>query len=134
MPDMSPLHGRSEPPHATVLVVDDVAATRDGLATLLRLRGYQAHEAGNAVEGLRVLREERGIQVVVLDVMLPGANGFWFREQQLQDPAIADIPVILFTAAPDVDVNTTPFPVQAVVKKPVAVDALFELLARYCGV
>jgi CheY-like chemotaxis protein len=118
---------------ATVLVVDDVDATRGGLADLLRLRGYHAREAGNAIEGLRILREERGVRVVVLDVMLPGASGFWFREQQLHDPAIADIPVILFTGAPDVDVNSTPLPVQAVVRKPVAVDALLDLLARYCA-
>ena len=117
----------------TVLVVDDVVATRTGLADLLRLRGYRAREAGNAIEGLRILREDRSaVRVVVLDVMLPGASGFWFREQQLHDPAIADIPVILFTAAADVEEGNTALPVQAVVKKPVAVDALFDLLARYC--
>ena len=118
---------------ATVLVIDDVDATRGGLATLLRLRGYRACEAGNAIEGLRILREERGVRAVVLDVMLPGASGFWFREQQLHDPAIANIPVILFTAAPDVDVDTTPLPVQAVVRKPLAVDTLLDLLSRYCA-
>jgi CheY-like chemotaxis protein len=118
---------------ATVLVIDDVDATRGGLATLLRLRGYRACEAGNAIEGLRILREERGVRAVMLDVMLPGASGFWFREQQLHDPAIANIPVILFTSAPDVDVDTTPLPVQAVVRKPLAVDTLLDLLSRYCA-
>jgi CheY-like chemotaxis protein len=126
--------GLGSPVPATVLVVDDVDATRGGLADLLRLRGYRAREAGNAIEGLRILREEHGVRVVVLDVMLPGASGFWFREQQLHDPAIANIPVIIFTAAPDVDEKSTPLPVQAVVRKPVAVDALLDLLARYCAV
>jgi CheY-like chemotaxis protein len=118
---------------ATVLVIDDVDATRGGLVDLLRLRGYQAREAANAIEGLRILREERGVRVVVLDVMLPGASGFWFREQQLHDPVIADIPVILFTGAPDLDPESMPLPVQAVVRKPLAVDALLDLLDRYCA-
>jgi CheY-like chemotaxis protein len=118
---------------ASVLVVDDVDGTRSGLADLLRLRGYQAREAADAFEALRILREERGVRVVVLDVMLPGASGFWFREQQLHDPAIANIPVILFTGAADVNIDTTPLPVQAVVHKPLAVDTLLELLDRYCA-
>jgi two-component system cell cycle response regulator DivK len=121
------------PATATVLVIDDVDATRGGLADLLRLRGYRALGAANAIEGLRILREEREVRVVVLDVMLPGASGFWFREQQLHDPVIAGIPVILFTAAPDLDTDSTPLPVQAVVRKPLAVGELLDLLDHYCA-
>ena len=119
------------PTAPSVLLIDDVDATRTGLADLLRLRGYKAHEAANAMDGLRILREERGVRVIVLDVVLPGASGFWFREQQMHDPAIAGIPVILFTGAADVD-GPTPLAVDEVVHKPLAVGRLLELLAHYC--
>ena len=118
---------------ATVLVVDDVDATRGGLADLLRLRGYRAREAGNAMEGLRILREEQGVRVVVLDVMLPGASGFWFREQQLKDPSIAHIPASVFTGRElhGDDLSQT-LKVSDVFQKPVSADALCEAVSRYC--
>jgi CheY-like chemotaxis protein len=62
-----------------VLVVDDVDATRHGLAELLRLRGYALHEAKNGAEGIELLRENTpDTGVVVMDLTMPGrtASGF----------------------------------------------------------
>lgn len=111
---------------STILVIDDVAATRTGLAELLRLRGFTAREAANGEEGLRMLREDPSIGIVVLDLRMPRANGFWFREQQLADPAIAHLPVIVFTGAADADAAREQLRIDHVLHKPVAVD---ELLA-----
>src|ERR687895_1322709 len=85
------------PANPTVLVVDDVDATRQGLAQLLQLLGYDTREASNGDEALQRLREDPRIRVVVLDLLMPGTNGYWFREQQLSDPSIAHIPTIVFT-------------------------------------
>src|SRR5262249_32479383 len=90
-----------------VLVIDDVHATRSGLVQLLRLRGFDAREACNGVEGLDVLRREPGVRVVVLDLLMPGTNGYWFREQQLKDPKLASIPVIVFTGASEDQIRAT---------------------------
>ena len=113
-----------------VLVIDDVAATRHGLAQLLRLRGFAALEAADGAEGLRVLRDTPHVCVVVLDLLMPRANGYWFREQQLQDPALAHIPVIVFTGADDVPDTQLMF--AEVLRKPVSVDALLEAVERCC--
>ena len=121
----------SAPP--TALVVDDVAATRTGLAQLLRLRGYGVREAGNGAEGLQILREGSGIRVVVLDLLMPEADGYWFREQQLRDPAIAMIPVVVFTGSTTAADDRERLKVTDVLLKPISVDRLFEVVDRYCA-
>ena len=120
------------PSNPTVLVVDDVDATRQGLAQLLRLLGYDAREAANGSEGLQRLREDPRICVVVLDLLMPGTNGYWFREQQLKDPSIAHIPAIVFTGRELQGDATETLKVAEVFQKPVSADALCEAVGRYC--
>ena len=115
-----------------VLVVDDADATRRGLAELLRLRGYTAFEAANGAEGLQLLRDHPHVRVAVVDLLMPGASGYWFREQQLRDPAIAHIPVVEFTGAPDATTPSSHLGVVEVLHKPVAVDALLDVIQRCC--
>jgi len=117
---------------SVVLIVDDVDATRTGLAELLQLLGYETEEAANGVEALRRLRANPRIAVVVLDLVMPGASGYWFREQQLKDPAIANIPVVVFTGSETSDVLPRTLKVAEVLHKPVRADALCEAIARYC--
>jgi CheY-like chemotaxis protein len=117
---------------SVVLIVDDADATRTGLAQLLQLLGYATEEARNGAEGLERLRANARIAVVVLDLLMPGPNGFWFREEQLKDSAIADIPVVVFTGAETTDVLTQALKVTEVLHKPVSADALCEAVGRYC--
>jgi CheY-like chemotaxis protein len=112
--------------------VDDVDATRQGLAQLLRLLGYDTREASNGSEGLQQLREAPHIRVVVLDLLMPGTNGYWFREQQLKDPAIAHIPAIVFTGRELQDDVTRALKVVDIFQKPVSADTLCEAVSRYC--
>jgi CheY-like chemotaxis protein len=118
--------------HSVVLIVDDVDATRTGLAQLLQLLGYETAEAANGEEGIERLQNNPNIAVVVLDLLMPGANGFWFREQQLNDPAIADVPVIVFTGAETTDVLTQALKISEVLHKPVSADTLCAAVNRYC--
>src|SRR5690242_10127046 len=87
----------SNMPNPAVLIVDDVAATRTGLAELLRLKGYEPLEAASAEEALRVLNARPETKLVVLDLQMPGAGGIWFRQEQLRSENIAQIPVVVFT-------------------------------------
>jgi len=113
-----------------VLVVDDNPGTRSGLAQLLRLRGYEALEAQNGSEALQVLREHPETRVVVLDLNMPGGSGYSFREQQLKDPTIAEIPAIVFTGSGDVP--DVAFKFHDVLRKPISVDALLDAVRRCC--
>ncbi len=118
----------------TVLIIDDADATRAGLVRLFQLRGYQTQEAVNGADGLQRLREHPRADVIVLDVMMPGTNGHWFREQQLKDPALASIPVIVFTGALDAEALKRTMGVTDVFCKPVSVDAVFAAVSRHCTV
>ena len=117
---------------SSVLLIDDVAATRQALAAVLQQRGYQTIEADGGESGLRLLREcAADVGVVVLDLLMPGANGWWFREQQLRDPNVAAVPVIVFTAAAKPEVVKYTLKIDDVLFKPVAVDDLLDAIARH---
>ena len=117
---------------SVVLIVDDVDATRTGLTELLQLLGFETEEARDGEGGLQRLRANPRIAVVVLDLLMPGASGYWFRERQLNEPAIADVPVIVFTGSETTDVLTQALKVTEVLHKPVSADALCEAIGRYC--
>ena len=115
-----------------VLVVDDVDATRDGLAGLLRILGYETCTASDGAEALKVLQGDPHIRAVVLDLLMPRTNGYWFREQQLRDPSIASVPVIVFTGAGKREEIMEALKVSEVLSKPLSVDRLLEAIGRCC--
>ena len=113
----------------TVLVIDDNDATRNGLVRLLALRGYRTAAATNGRQGLECLRADRSIGVVVLDLGMPNGNGYWFREQQRGDPALAHVPIIVFTGTGNDDIDTERLWGANVLHKPVGIAQLLETIA-----
>ena len=83
---------------ARVLVVDDDGELRDVLRESVELDGHTALVASNGREALRVLREQ-GADVVVLDLMMPVMNGWQFLEAVRAEPRLAQVPVIVISAA-----------------------------------
>ena len=59
-----------------ILVVEDEDAIREVVALNLRLAGYEVTEAASAEQALAVFSPSAGFDVAVLDIMLPGMNGF----------------------------------------------------------
>jgi CheY-like chemotaxis protein len=80
-----------------VLVVEDDDIVRRMLLLLLRSHGYETMEAGNGQEALERMRQ-RVPCMVLLDIHMPLMTGWEFRERQLQDPALARVPVVCLTA------------------------------------
>ena len=80
-----------------VLVVDDDRDIRELMVELLASEGY---EVASASDGRRALAEARARRpdVILLDLMMPVMSGWEFREAQLRDPTLADIPVVVVTA------------------------------------
>src|SRR5215831_14277797 len=81
-----------------VLLVDDDASSVEALSELLKLAGHDVVCADNGREALDRLHEKGRYCVILLDLMMPVMNGYEFREEQLKDPSIAKIPVIVVTA------------------------------------
>jgi len=83
----------------SVLIVDDDSAVRTALKELFETEGYTVALAANGRAALNRLREGFRPRVVLLDLMMPVMDGWDFRTQQLQEPALKDIPVLILTAA-----------------------------------
>src|SRR5438045_2545719 len=95
---------------ATILVVDDSASSRNCTAALLRAHGQQVLCADNAWRGLTIL-ESMPIDLVILDLQLPGLNGFGFLKDIQQTRKLTGLPVIIATALdlnPDLWLSSQP--------------------------
>jgi DNA-binding response OmpR family regulator len=80
-----------------ILIVDDDAFIRRPLELILREEGYVPESARDAEEGMRAVLSSRP-DLILLDVMMPGKDGFTFCGELKQDPRFASIPIVLLSA------------------------------------
>ena len=111
-----------------ILVVDDQPANIRVVSTLLERHGYQVSSASNGADALVVAAESRP-DLALLDMMMPGMDGFELLAALQQVPAMHGVPSIFLTAAQDRDLLLRAFDAGAVdyVTKPFIPE---ELLAR----
>ena len=83
-----------KPENRTVLVVDDDAGARDLAVRALNRAGIRTIQALRAEEALDLIRHDRP-DALVLDVILPGRNGWSLLEELKATPSLADIPVVV---------------------------------------
>ena len=81
----------------TVLVIDDEAPIRLLCRVNLEAEGMPVLEAGDGPSGLEAARDGSP-DVILLDVMMPGLDGWGVAEALLEDERTADIPIIFLTA------------------------------------
>jgi CheY-like chemotaxis protein len=113
--------------HEVVLVVEDEVAVRGLVVDVLQELGYQAVEAPDGLEGLRLVQSDMAIDLLVTDIGLPGLNG-----RQLADAARAARPglrVLFMTGyaenaalaggflEPGMEMITKPFAIEALAKR-----------------
>ena len=87
---------------STVLIVDDQLAARQVLRGLLVGQGYDLAFADSGTEAL-TKATELGPDLILLDVMMPGLDGFEVCRRLRANPLLAEIPVIMLTALDDQD-------------------------------
>lgn len=95
------MNRRSSNP-ARILVVDDDPDTVDILSRHLQREGFVAIEALSGADCLRIARESE-VDVILLDLMMPGMDGFQVCQELRLDPKTAEIPIILVTARDDIE-------------------------------
>jgi CheY-like chemotaxis protein len=81
-----------------VMVVEDEPENRLFIGLLLRTEGYDVVEAEDGPAAFEVLQRGPLPQLILLDVMMPGLNGWQVFEKLRQDSRWADIPVVMLTA------------------------------------
>jgi diguanylate cyclase (GGDEF)-like protein len=120
---------RVDPEPARILVVDDEAPSREGLARLLRQAGYEVSCAADGRQALAAARSQR-FDAVLSDVTMPGLDGYALTAALRQDAETRDVPILLISAD-----ATSARQVQGLdrgaddfVEKPIDVDALLARL------
>lgn len=88
-----------------ILVVDDTAFNRRLLARLLREIGHEPIEASDGRAALELLRDPTAppIDVILLDILMPGMDGYQTLEALKSDPALRDLPVIVISGVDELD-------------------------------
>lgn len=80
-----------------VLVVDDSKTELVFLSGLLQQQGFAVKTAENAEDAMRRLAEDKP-DLILMDVVMPGQNGFQLTRAITRDPLYADVPVIMCTS------------------------------------
>ncbi len=115
-----------------ILIVEDDAHTRDALGAFLERHGYSVVLAANGADGLMELR--RGLRpcLILLDLMMPEKNGFQFRVEQVADPALARIPVVIYSGNPEAHADGAVLGGVARLSKPIDADKLLQVVKSLC--
>jgi PAS domain S-box-containing protein len=85
-----------------ILVVDDEAHIRGLLRQELEAQGYGVHEARDGMEAVEQAKQRRP-HLIILDVMMPGINGFDVAAVLKNDPATRDIPIMIHSIVDDAE-------------------------------
>ena len=83
-----------------VLIVDDDPRIREFVRVNLEMDGYVVREAGSAEEGLEAL-EEQPPDLILLDVMMPGVDGWEMLRRMQERHGMGAIPVVMFSGQAD---------------------------------
>lgn len=79
-----------------ILLIDDNRLTREINGSVLEQAGYKTVTAGDGRQGLKQLEEEK-IDLIILDLIMPGIDGFEFLTLYKKNPLTQHIPVVVLT-------------------------------------
>jgi two-component system, chemotaxis family, chemotaxis protein CheY len=124
-------HGVQHPSHQ-VLIVDDYDDTRDALAAVLSAHGWDVASAWSVEDAMRHFREGLRPCVVLLDLRMPGVDGWALWERMKNDPDLAGIAVVLCSGDVEQQQRAAALGIREFVRKPVDPDQLLAVVANHC--
>jgi CheY-like chemotaxis protein len=110
----------------TILLVDDDKDVLESLKALLVAHGYAIAEANDGQQALDYLRNNPRPCLILLDLMMPGMNGWEFLTHKTQDDKFAAVPVVITSGTED-NLPTH----LAAIRKPWNIENLLILVRRY---
>jgi CheY-like chemotaxis protein len=122
-----------EEPPRRILIVEDDSRLRSGLGDLLRQNGYEVISAATGEQAMSHLRSEARTDLIVLDLRMPGMNGWQFRSEQRRDSLLASIPVIVATADWNAETEAETLGAVCCLKKPYTPQKLVETVRRFAA-
>lgn len=116
-----------------ILIIDDDSRNIFALTAVLRSKGFDVKSAFSAGDGLEMLRSNKGIKIVLLDMMMPDMDGYEALRVIRSDNEISAATVFAVTAQAMMGDREKCLEAGAneYVSKPIDVDLLLELLNRY---
>lgn len=112
----------------TVLLVEDEEELREGMRDALEFNGYSVVAAEDGQTALDQLGRIDHVCVVLLDLLMPGMNGWDFFAKLRSLPVFANVPVVVHTSAP----SRAPQGVTRVLQKPVKLEQLLAVVREFC--
>jgi CheY-like chemotaxis protein len=115
----------------SILIIDDDLDIRREVSEILREEGVEVLSARSGGEGLRLLRASKPPAVILLDLMMPETDGWEFRRAQLADPALAGVPVLLFSSFDTGPRHAAELHAAGYLTKPFTIAELMSAIARF---
>jgi CheY-like chemotaxis protein len=114
-------------PH-TVLIVEDEEDLREMMREALEMKGYRVVTAEEGQDALRKIDSIDQLCLVLLDLLMPGMNGWDFLAKMRERPELDEVPVIVHSSAS----TRAPAGVTRVLQKPILFDRLISVVGEYC--
>jgi CheY-like chemotaxis protein len=114
-----------------VMIVDDNDDIRDAIGMVLALEGYDVAGAESAAEAFRRLRAGFDACVVLLDLHMPGTDGWGFLDRMRMDPHLDDVAVVIVSGDADKHDEAVAAGYEFLLK-PIRPDTLLGAIARHC--
>jgi CheY-like chemotaxis protein len=112
-----------------ILIVEDSPDLQLLLAKLFGAEGYSYSQAFNGREALELLKSNSSLPaLILLDIMMPIMGGIEFHRELAKNSQMSKIPVIVMTADSNFQAEKNQMGVAAVVRKPIEIDSLLELV------
>lgn len=113
-----------------VLIIDDDDDIRQTVADALALEHLVVHSARNGQEGLDLIRAGLRPCLILLDMMMPVMDGWRFAQALAGDAEVGSLRVCIFSATGIRPTQAVPANVVAVLRKPVRLDTLLDLVRK----
>jgi two-component system, cell cycle response regulator len=122
-------------PKKKILIVDDDTSTRMVLSAKLRSRNYETVAAADSIQAISVARQELP-HLVLLDIEMPGGDGFVVAQRLKALTSLQSIPVIIMTSSVErekAEARSVEVGAEAFLTKPVNQEELFATIEMILG-
>lgn len=114
-----------------IMLIEDSDDTREVLSTVLKGAGYDVIACGHAAKALEMLRTGERPSMILLDLTMPEMDGFEFRSEQLDDPKLIGIPVVIVSGTAKDEEVIDRLGAVRYFNKPFDAEKILQLVAGY---
>ena len=115
----------------TILVVDDDPINRKLIVKILEKKAFNTIEANNGLEALNEVNNNKNIDLILLDILMPVMNGIEFLKQIKANPSLINIPIIVLTTDDTKKTEVLSLGADDIIIKPLSPIALLEKISNY---